>query len=83
MGGGFEQKGKRTHGHEPQCGDCCAEEGIRGLIGNRKNTVNIKLKNKVYTYTTTGKKKKVMMQTYNHTLFCLFFGSSCVGLTFC
>ena len=22
-GGGMEQKGKRTHGHGQQCGDCC------------------------------------------------------------
>ena len=24
-GGGIEQKGKRTHGHEQQCGDCWGE----------------------------------------------------------
>ena len=30
----IEQKGKRTHGHGQQCGDCWGEEGIRGLNGN-------------------------------------------------
>ena len=34
--GGIEQKGKRTHGHRQQCGDCWGEVGIRGLIGNGK-----------------------------------------------
>ena len=24
-GGGFEQKGKKTHGHGQQCGDCWGE----------------------------------------------------------
>ena len=33
-GGGIEQKGKRTHGHGQQCGECWAEGGIRGLKGN-------------------------------------------------
>ena len=41
-GEGIEQKGKRTHGHGQQCGDCWAEGGIRGLNGNRKNTTKIK-----------------------------------------
>ena len=35
-GGRIEQKGKRTHGHGKQGGDCWAEAGIRGLNGNGK-----------------------------------------------
>ena len=35
-GGGTEQKGKRTHGHGQQCGDCRGEGGVRGLKGNGK-----------------------------------------------
>ena len=35
-GGGTEQKGKGTHGHGQQCGDCWWEVGIRGLKGNGK-----------------------------------------------
>ena len=38
----LEIKGKRTHGHGQQCGDCWEEAGIRGLIGNRKNTIKVK-----------------------------------------
>ena len=38
-GGGTEQKGKRTHGHGQQCGDCWGQEGISGLNGNGKNTI--------------------------------------------
>ena len=41
-GGGIEQKGKRTHGHGQQCGDCWGLGGIRGLKGNVKNTIKIK-----------------------------------------
>ena len=37
--GGIEQKGKSTHGHGQQCGDCRGEVGNKGLNGNRKNTV--------------------------------------------
>ena len=40
-GGGIEQKGKRTHGHGQQCGDCWKERGIRRLNGNGKNTVKV------------------------------------------
>ena len=29
-GGGIEQKGKKTHGHGQQCGDCREESGITG-----------------------------------------------------
>ena len=40
MGGlgyrGIEQKGKRTHGHGQQGGDCGGEEGTKGLKGNEK-----------------------------------------------
>ena len=44
-GGGIKQKGKRTHGHGQQCGDCWGVvEGIRALIGDGKNTIKIKLK---------------------------------------
>ena len=35
-GGGIEQKGKRTHGHRQQCGDCCGEGSLKGLNGNGK-----------------------------------------------
>ena len=35
-GGRTEQKGKRTHGHGQQCGDCWGERGIGGLYGNGK-----------------------------------------------
>ena len=44
VGGGIEQKAKRTHRHGQQCGDCWA---IRGLNGNGKNTIKIKLKSKI------------------------------------
>ena len=44
--GGIQQKGTRTHGHGQQCGDCWGEGGIRGLNGNGKNIIKIKLKNK-------------------------------------
>ena len=39
-GAGIEQKGKKTHGHGQQCGDCRWGGGIRGLNGN-KNTIKI------------------------------------------
>ena len=35
-GGGIEQKGKRTHVHGQQCGDCGGHKGIRGINGNEK-----------------------------------------------
>ena len=35
----IKQKGKRTHGHGQQCGDCRGEEYIRGLCGNGTNTI--------------------------------------------
>ena len=35
-GGRMEQKGKRTHGHGQQRGDCWEKGGIRGLNGNGK-----------------------------------------------
>ena len=34
---GIEQKGKRTHGHGQQYGNCWRERGITGLNGNGKN----------------------------------------------
>ena len=43
--GVLEQKGKRTHGHGPQCGDCRGrgwmevEELLRDINGNGKNTI--------------------------------------------
>ena len=42
-GKGTEQKGKRTHGHGQQCGDCWGVGGIREVNGNGKNTIKIKL----------------------------------------
>ena len=42
--GGIEQKRKRTHGHVQQYGDCWGERFVRGLNGNGKNTIKIKLK---------------------------------------
>ena len=35
------QKGKRTHGHGQQCGDCWGKEGVRGLNGHEKNTIKL------------------------------------------
>ena len=35
-GGETEQKGKKTHGHGQQCGDCWGEEGRREINGNGK-----------------------------------------------
>ena len=46
-GGGMEQKGKRTHGHGQQCGDCWGEVGIRELNGNGKNIIKF-LKNLIW-----------------------------------
>ena len=41
LGGGIEQKGKKTHGHGQQWRDCGSGEGsIRGLNSNGKNTIN-------------------------------------------
>ena len=37
-GGRIEVKGKRTHGHRQQCGDCWGRD-IRGLSGNGKNKI--------------------------------------------
>ena len=44
INGGNEEKGKRTHGPRQQCGDCWGGGGIKGLNGNGKNTIHIKLK---------------------------------------
>ena len=35
-GGGMEQRGKRTHGHGQQGGDCWREETMRRLNDNGK-----------------------------------------------
>ena len=40
--GGIERKGKRTHRHGQQCGDCWVVGGKRRLNGNGKNTLKIK-----------------------------------------
>ena len=40
----MEQKGKRTHGHGQQSGDCCGKGVIRGLNGNGKNIISLHLK---------------------------------------
>ena len=37
-----QQKGKRAHVHEQQCGDCWGERGVKGLNGNGKNVIKIK-----------------------------------------
>ena len=60
-GAGIEQKGKgkRTHGHGQQCGDCCmgGGRGRRGLNVKEKNIIKITLRNnknensKRYQYT--------------------------------
>ena len=43
----MEQKGKRTHGHGPQCGDYrVGEGGIRGINGNGRKTIKNKLRAK-------------------------------------
>ena len=39
--GGIKQKGKMTLEHGQQCGDCRREEGIRGLTGDRNNTIKM------------------------------------------
>ena len=49
--GGIDRKGKRTHGHGQQCGDCWGEAGIRGLNSNGKNTIKI-----IKKYVTTKNK---------------------------
>ena len=36
-GGEIEQKGKMTHGHEPQCGDCWELGRMTELNGDGKN----------------------------------------------
>ena len=41
-GGEIEKKGKRTHGHGQQCGDCWGEEDIRGLNGNGEKPTKVK-----------------------------------------
>ena len=40
----MSKKEKRTHGHGQQCSDCWGEGSVRGLNGNGKNTIKIKLK---------------------------------------
>ena len=41
--GRLNKEGKRTHGHGEQYGDCWGEGSIRGLKGNRKNRIKIRL----------------------------------------
>ena len=41
--GGTEQKGERTHGHGQACGDCRGVGCIRGMNGNGKNTIKLKI----------------------------------------
>ena len=58
LGGGWiEQKVKRTHGHGQQCGDCWRVGVIRGLNGNRKNTIKI-------TILKSIKKRNVLWMPY-------------------
>ena len=42
MGGGIDQKGKRTDGHG-QAWWLCGGGGMREIHGNRKSTLNIKI----------------------------------------
>ena len=56
-GGGIKQKGKRTHGHGQQCGDCREEGSLKRLNGNGKNTVKI-LKSKVKVKHSKKRKRK-------------------------
>ena len=60
-GRGIGQKGRRTHGHGLQCGDCWEDWGIRGLKGNEKNIIKIKSKN------------KKNWDTYNHQVYSLIY----------
>ena len=53
-GGGIEQKGKRTHGHGQQCGDCWGEGGIRVLKGNEKKKINEKKEKKRHYFISFG-----------------------------
>ena len=46
--GEIEQKGKKTHGHGQQCGDCRGQGCVRGLNGNGKNTIKIKFLKRVF-----------------------------------
>ena len=48
--GGIELKGKRTHGHGQQCGDCWGERGVRGLNGYGKNIIKAFVTNKNIKY---------------------------------
>ena len=50
----MKQKGKGTHGHGQQCGDCGGaegwvqvEEGIKGINGDGKKYNNDNLKNRI------------------------------------
>ena len=47
-GGRIKRKGKRTHGHGQQRGDCWRVGGIRGLSGNGKNTIKNFKRSRMY-----------------------------------
>ena len=44
------EKGKRTHGHGQQCGDCRGEGSIEDLNGNGKNTIHFLKGKKKWQY---------------------------------
>ena len=54
-GGGIVQKGKGTHAHGQQYGDCWGVGGIRILNGNGNNITKIKLKLKLKTKKRKGR----------------------------
>ena len=61
----MEQKGIRTHGHGPQCGDCGGTGVVRGLNGNARK-IKIKSKNK-------NKRKKDQVCKALGTVVCYLF----------
>ena len=68
--GVIEQNGKRTRGRGQQCGDW---EGIRGLNGNGKNTIKIKLKRKRISRFGTGISVTFSRRKFTEILFIFIF----------
>ena len=83
-GGKIEQKGRRTHGHGWQCGDCWGEVDMRGLIGNGKNTIKINFfkERKCYEFVfeniymllfnNPGRRVRLFFFFYSVTIVCIF-----------